>query len=334
MNKKRLKIVELLHLNPDKYISGQKLSDELGVSRTTISNYIKDLRKKGYKIISKTNLGYKLISSPVQVVPEEILWNLDTEKIGKKIYYQEELVSTNEKAKEFADKAPDGAIVITEKQTGGKGRRGRDWYSPSGTGLWFSIILYPDIQPDNAPMLTVLAALAVERSLKNMNIDINLKWPNDILLNDKKVCGILSELSAEIDKINYAVVGIGININQEQFPDFLKDIATSIKNETGQQVDRIKLLQNILSNFEELYQKLLSDKENELLQLWKDKLKCLNNYVTIDSNGEIYRGKAVDVSPRGELIVQDESGNKHSFWTGDTSLEKSYKEGEKNDINH
>ncbi|MFW6270961.1 MAG: biotin--[acetyl-CoA-carboxylase] ligase [Bacillota bacterium] len=329
MNKIRLEIVKLLHQNPDSFVSGQELSDKLGVSRTTISNYIKDLRHKGYKIKSKTNKGYKLLKSPDMIIPEEILWKLSTEKIGKNIKFYNEIDSTNEKAKEIAGKVPGGTVILTEKQKKGKGRRGREWYSPAGSGLWFSIILYPDFQPDKAPMLTVLAALSVEESLDDMNIATDIKWPNDIILNNKKIAGILSELNAEIDQINYAVVGIGINVNQDSFPQNLKDIASSLKIETGKNIDRVNLLNNIFYSFERYYKMLLSDKEEELLKIWKNKLKCLNKRVVIDSNGKIYRGKAVDVSLKGELVIKDEKGKEHSFWTGDTSLKEWCEEGEK-----
>ena len=155
-----------------------------------------------------------------------------------------------------------------------------------------------------------------------------------ILIDQKKVCGILSELSAEIDNINFAVVGIGINVNQQQFPDRLKDIATSLRLSSGQKVNRVNLLQNILLHFEKFYKQLNSGQEKEILRLWKNRLNIMNKVVVINSNNENYKGKAIDISPRGELLIETKKGEILSFWTGDTSLVDYYKKGDNNDFDN
>lgn len=321
MKKNIVRLLELLHKHEGEYISGENISRDLGVSRTTIWKYIRKLRKKGYQIDSKSNLGYLLVKSSPNIIPEEVFLGLDTEEIGESIKYFAEIDSTNEKAKLLVrDGAKAGTVVIADKQNLGKGRLGREWFSPSGTGLWFSIILRPNFSPERAPFLTIIASLAVAEALNDLKLNAAIKWPNDILLQKKKVCGILSELSADLGGINYAIVGIGLNVNQDEFPEKIKDKATSLKIITGQKKDRVKLLQKILNTFERFYHLLLQEKDDKILELWKAKLNILNTSVAIKSSGKVFRGTAIDVSSRGELMVKNKEGEILSFWAGDASV--------------
>lgn len=340
-----LELIKFLHNNTGGFISGEEISNRLGVSRTTIWKHIKKLRGKGYIIESGTSKGYLLSKVPNRIIPEEIMISLNTKEIGKEILVFDSLSSTNDKAKELArNGCRTGTVVIAEEQTAGKGRLGRKWYSPAGSGLCLSIILLePQIQPIKSPFLTITASIAVLKALTKIekglvttdkpanNIEkielgakssLKIKWPNDILISGKKVSGILSEMSADMDYIKYAVIGIGINVNQEFFPEEIEGIATSLKVEYQQAITRNKLLENVLESFEEYYNLLLIGREKELLELWKDNLAIIGEEVTIYSNDKVYYGRVQDISEQGELILLDDTKTIHKFWAGDVTLRK------------
>lgn len=326
INRIRLKIIELLNQFQGKFISGEEISNQLNVSRTTISNYINELRNLGYIIESRTKQGYRLVKTPDKIIPEEIFRGLNTEIIGQTVFCFDTIKSTNEKAKILAEEeVPSGTLVIAERQQEGRGRRGKKWFSPDG-GLWFSLILRPEFSPEKAPFLTIIAALAIKKVLNKYDIKPFAKWPNDILLKGKKVSGVLTELSAEIDQIKYAVIGIGINVNQKKLPEDIKDIAVSLKQFTGKKTNRIKLLQEILCVFEKYYYQLQENKEKEIITMWKKELNILNKEVKIKANNNVYQGKAVDISDGGALIIEDRKGKRHTFWSGEASLVKNQAE--------
>ncbi|MTI60029.1 MAG: biotin--[acetyl-CoA-carboxylase] ligase [Firmicutes bacterium] len=326
MNKINVRLLKLLIENRGDYVSGEKISQELGVSRTTIWKHINKLRELGYQIDSLTRKGYSLIKSPQGMVAENIYLGLDTEVFGKEIRVYPSLDSTNTKAKELAaDDYPTGTVIITEEQQQGKGRRGRGWYSPPGTGLWFSVLLRPDIPPNKAPFLTIISALAVSEGIKKVASSLVpvIKWPNDVLLAGKKVCGILSELNADLGMIKYAVTGIGINVNQTSFPAEIADIATSLKIEAGNEIDRTLLVQEIIVSFERYYLEMEAGHYDKLLGLWKKQLNIIGEQVIIYANEDItYEGNVLDVSSQGELIIKDKNGEINKFWAGDVSLRR------------
>ncbi len=340
-----LELIRLLHKNTGNYVSGEEISNRMGVSRTTIWKHIKKLREKGYIIDSTTNKGYSLSNVPDRIIPEEVFIRLKTKEIGQEILVYDSLSSTNDKAKELArEGCKSGTVIIAEEQTAGKGRLGRKWYSPAGSGLCLSIILMkPQIMPIKSPFLTITASIAVlkalssiekgtgiiEESDKDLNKiihkvknSVEIKWPNDILISDKKVSGILSEMSADMDYIKYAVIGIGINVNQELFPEEIAGLATSLKIEYKQTIIRNKLLGIILESFEKYYNLLLAGKEKELLTVWKKNLAIIGEEVTIFSNDNVYYGKVLDISDQGELILLDYNGTDRKFWAGDVTLRK------------
>lgn len=319
-----LKILELLHKNETIYTSGQQISEELGISRTAVWKHINNLRENGYRIESRTNRGYKLIRTPDRIIAEEVKLGLDTHQIGSEILVFSVVDSTNTRAKELARQGyPTGTVIVAEEQNGGKGRRGRNWYSPPGTGLWFSIIVRPDITPDRAPFLTIIASLALVKAFEKYDrLSPEIKWPNDILICGKKVSGILSELSADLGNINFAVIGIGINVNLEDFPEELINKAASLKNLLGYKVDRNRLLGEVLIAFEEYYRKLTEEKFIELLDEWRNYLRIIGKEVVIYNASEEIVGKVTAVSPQGELVVRDKKGAIHTFWAGDVSLRK------------
>ncbi|MDK2794712.1 MAG: BirA family transcriptional regulator, partial [Caldanaerobacter sp.] len=226
----RQKLVEILKQNREDFISGQKLSEIMKVSRTAIWKQIKELEKLGYKIQAHRKLGYRLISEPDLLIYEEIAPYLNTKFIGRNYIHKESLSSTNDMAKELAYKVPDGTVIVAEEQTKGRGRMGRSWFSEKSSCILTSVILKPQIRPENTVALTQVAALAVVKAIEEVcSVKTKIKWPNDIILNSKKVCGILTEMSSEIDVVNYIVIGIGINVNCTEFPDDLKEKATSLQ---------------------------------------------------------------------------------------------------------
>ena len=239
------------------YISGEYLSSTLNVSRTAIWKHIKNLKSKGYIIEGISNKGYKLISSPDLLNKSELLPLIKTSIIGKNIIHFDDIDSTNIKAKELAQKnIEDGSIIIAEKQTLGSGRFNRKWVSPNG-GLWFTLVLRPTIPPTEAPKITQIAAASIYKTLMDFNINTTIKWPNDILLNNKKLCGILAEMKCDMDSVHYLTLGIGmnININESDFDESIKSTATSLKIQYNKQFERSEILAGFLNHFETLYNK-------------------------------------------------------------------------------
>ena len=230
------KILKMLKQNNDDFLSGEKISDKFGVSRSAIWKHINTLKEEGYEIESVPRKGYRIIASPDILTLEEVEEYLTTDFIGRNIYYFDSLSSTNIKAKEIATKSKEGTIVIAEEQTKGKGRLGRSWLSPKGKGIWMSIILKPKVAPIKVAKITLIGAAAVNQGLKDIGIKSYIKWPNDIVIDGKKVCGILTEMSCELNMINYCIMGIGINVNldKEDFSKDLIDTATSLKSIAGE----------------------------------------------------------------------------------------------------
>lgn len=266
-------ILALLKKNQPGFVSGEEISDSLQVSRTAIWKHIKALREDGYVIESHPRVGYRLVSVPDRLYPDEITTHLRTRLIGKSVVYFPETVSTNDAAKELAAAGiPEGTLVVTEEQTGGRGRLGRAWHSPAGRGIWLSVILRPDINPMDAPKITLLTAVALARTLAAYpGIKPGIKWPNDILVEGRKIAGILTEMNAELDRVNFIVLGIGININTslKEFPAELRDTATSLYTAAGRHWDRLEFLAKMLENLEELYLMLTQGRFPAIIKEWK-----------------------------------------------------------------
>lgn len=318
------RIVEVLKENEGEFISGQTLSDELDVSRTSISNYMNALKEEGYEIESISRRGHRLISSPDILTREEIVQYLDTRYIGQQILYYESIDSTNKYAKQIAtEENSEGIVVISEEQTEGRGRLGRNWTSPKGKGVWMSIIVKPDIEPIDASKVTQITAASIYSALREMGIETQIKWPNDIILNNKKVCGILTEMSSEMMQINYMVIGIGINANLEQddIPEDIREKATSIKIETGVNIDRKELVGKILNKFEYFYDLLAGqDDIREALEICRAKSILIGKNIRVIEKKRELKRQAIDLTERGELIVKDEDGNTSVIVSGEVSV--------------
>jgi len=296
------KILQLL--NENNYISGEKLAKKLGVSRTAIWKQIQNLEKTGYKIKSIKNKGYKLIKRPDIPIETEVKQNLNTKIIERKIYYFQELPSTNIFAKQKTlEKATEGTLVVADTQTEGRGRKNRSWSSPYG-GLWFSVILYPNLPPERGMLITMAASVSVAQAIEETtNIKPVVKWPNDLLVNGKKICGILTELDAEIDKINYVIVGIGINVNNEINND-LKNKAVSLKEITNSSISRVNLLRAILKHFDKNY--LHINNPDYIRKQWFAHSKIKGKKIMITEGEKKITGVVQDVDESGCLIINSD----------------------------
>lgn len=300
---------EILRLlrSADGYISGQELCNRFGVSRTAVWKAINQLKEAGYEIEAQQNKGYRLMAAPDLMTEAEIKSLMHTEWVAKEVLYFDTIDSTNTKAQELAEKGyPSGTLVVADKQESGKGRRGRSWVSPSGTGIFMTLMIKPDINPNNASMLTLVAALAVAKAITSVTgEEAMIKWPNDIVVNGKKVCGILTEMNAQFDYINHIVVGIGINVHNESFPEEISQMASSLMIEAGgKRFHRAQIIAETMSYFEQYYDTFLKTQDLSALVSEYDKLLVnRNKSVRVLDPKEPFDGKAMGITPKGELIV-------------------------------
>lgn len=300
---------EILRLlrSADGYISGQELCNRFGVSRTAVWKAINQLKEAGYEIEAQQNKGYRLMAAPDLMTEAEIKSLLHTDWVAKEVLYFDTIDSTNTKAQELAEKGyPSGTLVVADKQESGKGRRGRSWVSPSGTGIFMTLMIKPDINPNNASMLTLVAALAVAKAITSVTGEkAMIKWPNDIVVNGKKVCGILTEMNAQFDYINHIVVGIGINVHNESFPEEISRMASSLMiEEGGKRFHRAQIIAETMSYFEQYYDTFLKTQDLSALVREYDKLLVnRNKSVRVLDPKEPFDGKAMGITPKGELIV-------------------------------
>lgn len=288
------------------YVSGQDLCEKFGVSRTAVWKGINQLKEAGYEIEAVQNKGYKLISVPDKLSEDELKSIRRTEWVGQEIFYFPVIDSTNTKAKQLAEEGyPSGTLVVAEQQDAGRGRRGRNWESPRGTGIFMTLMLKPEINPNNASMLTLVAALAVSSAItKCTGRPAGIKWPNDIVMNGKKVCGILTEMSAQFDYVNHIVIGIGINVHNESFPEEISHMATSLYLETKEHVNRASLIEEIWEQFEHYYAIFHETEDlSGLVREYDAHLVNMHQIVKVLDPKEPFEGKAMGISPRGELIV-------------------------------
>jgi BirA family biotin operon repressor/biotin-[acetyl-CoA-carboxylase] ligase len=317
-------ILNLLRGSFGSFVSGQEISEKLGVSRTAIWKYINHLKEDGYEIESISKKGYRLLVAANILTEEEIHPLLNTKEIGKKILHFDTIDSTNSKAKELANNGEEhGTIVVSEEQTLGRGRMGRSFVSPKGKGIWMSIILRPDIDPLRISLITQIAAAAVNTALTQFGVDSKIKWPNDIILKGKKVCGILTEMSGELTKINYVVLGIGLNANIDcdDFTEEIKEIATSLKIQFERDFDRKALMASVINNFEALYDEFeKKDDISNTIKICKDKSILIGkNIKVIQRNMEI-KAKVLDINEEGLLVVEYEDGTIKSLISGEISI--------------
>lgn len=317
----REKIVNLLLNNDLGFISGEEISKKLGISRTAVWKHINVLKEQGYEIESVNKKGYRLKESPDDILSKEnILHNLNTKFIGKEVIHFDSLDSTNNYAKTIASKAINGTVIISEEQLNGRGRLGKQWHSKKHEGIWMSIILKPDILPMDAPFITLIAGASVVQALGNLGVNSSIKWPNDIILNGKKICGILTELSAEIERVNYIVLGIGINAKTLDFPEDIVNIATSIKKE-GYDISRVDIVRNILSEFETKYNEYVNyNNKKATLEVCRKYSAIIGKEIYTIKNDIKEKVKCIDINESGNLVVEDKNGNEKEVISGEVSI--------------
>lgn len=315
-------ILRYLKENKGNWVSGEFLSLKTNVSRSAVWKHMLRLKEEGYVIESSRKKGYVLLQSSDLLLVSEIQEGLRTRIFGKQeVFHHLETDSTNLRAKILADQgAPEGTLIIAEGQTGGKGRRGRSWFSPAGKGIYASLILRPTLPPNEAPRLTLLTAVAAaEALLALVPVPVRIKWPNDITVNGKKLAGILTQASTEIDVLDYVVVGLGVNVNiaEEEFPDDLRDSATSLLIETGATHPRIGMLRLYLEAFEEWYDRFRQSGFPPVLERWKELSDVIGRQVSVHIFNRRHTGEVLDVDPDGALILRDREGVLQKIVSGD-----------------
>jgi BirA family biotin operon repressor/biotin-[acetyl-CoA-carboxylase] ligase len=320
------KILSALRENPDG-VSGAQLAEQLKISRAAVWARIEELRQVGFDISASPHFGYKIIGEPDALIADDLIARLGkTKVIGRDIRVFEQTTSTNDVIEKLArDGVKEGVVVFAESQTRGRGRLGRKWISPAHKGLWFSILLRPDLRPQETTQLTVASATALRRAIQSeTGLKPEIKWPNDILIGGKKVAGILTELSAELDKVRYVILGIGIDVNLDagEFPVELKKIATSLKIETGETISRAELAVAILRELDFDYARIGSGKFPAVADEWESDCVTIGKNVMVHIGNRKIRGRAESLDEDGALILRTEHGHLERIIGGDVILEK------------
>ena len=318
------KILSALRANPGG-VSGAQLAEQLAISRAAVWARMDDLRKAGYDIAASPHFGYRLVSAPDVLHADDLLARLGKTKIvGRDIRVFEETSSTNDVAEKLArDGVKEGVVVFAESQTKGRGRLGRKWLSPTRKGLWFSVLLRPNFRPQETTQLTVISATALRRAIKTVcSVTADIKWPNDILIGGKKVCGILTEMSAEVDRVRHVILGIGVDVNQTEFPAELRKLATSLKIEAGEEISRAELATEILRELDADYARVCAGKFSEVADEWESACVTIGTNVTVHAGDRKFRGRAESLDDDGALLVRTEHGHLERIIGGDVTLEK------------
>jgi BirA family transcriptional regulator, biotin operon repressor / biotin---[acetyl-CoA-carboxylase] ligase len=311
-------------LKEEVHISGQQLGEKLNISRTAIWKHINELRRLGYRIDSSPGSGYTFVHGTSLIVPDEIAIDLKTTVMGRSIVYRQQVTSTQDVAERYARKgAKEGTLIITESQTKGRGRMGRVWSSPPEGGIYWSLILRPNLKPANIIQIPLVVGVALAKTItKVTKLPAKIKWPNDILIGKKKVAGILTETNCELDKVNYVIPGIGVNVNTRisLLPNEVRANATSLSEEYGETVSRVDLIRQFLIYFEKLYFEFIDLGLMPVLKQWRLMNNTLGSTVRVfDDKTEII-GEAVDLDEDGFLLIKDGHGKIHRIISGDVSL--------------
>jgi BirA family biotin operon repressor/biotin-[acetyl-CoA-carboxylase] ligase len=320
------KILSALRENADG-VSGAQLAEQLKISRAAIWSRIEELRSLGYEIEAGPHFGYRLVGEPDALHADDLLARLGKTKIiGRDIQVFEQTTSTNDVVEKLArDGVKEGVVVFAESQTKGRGRLGRKWISPAHKGLWFSVLLRPDLRPQEATQLTVASATALRRAIQaETGLKPEIKWPNDILIRGKKVAGILTELSAEPDRVKHVILGIGVDVNLTagEFPTDLKKIATSLKIETGEPISRAELATEILRELDFDYARIRAGKFSEISDEWEMHCVTIGKNVNVQIGDRKIRGRAESLDDDGALLLRTEHGHLERITGGDVTLEK------------
>lgn len=318
----RRKLLDVFRLADGGLVSGQEIANALNCSRTAVWKQIEELKKAGFDIEAKRGSGYA-IKPAAEIFTEDMLYfRAKTEFIGQQVAFYPEVTSTQIIAHQLVGEgAVDGTVVIADQQTAGKGRLARPWNSQKGTGIWMSTILKPEIPMQQVPQFTFIASLAVAEAIENTTgLEPQIKWPNDIYINKRKVCGVLTEMQAEAEQVNAIIIGTGINVNQAFFPEELRDKATSLAILVGHPVSRGALYGEIVAQLEKYYKLFLDQGFAPIKLLWEARAIPFSEKIVAKTlKGEI-RGTVKGISDAGVLIVQDAVGEEHAIYSADISL--------------
>ncbi|WP_044336372.1 biotin--[acetyl-CoA-carboxylase] ligase [Rossellomorea aquimaris] len=318
------KLLHALSESDQEFLSGQALADIAGCSRTAIWKHIEELRKEGFVLEAVRKKGYRIIETPDSVTESKIRLGLQTKTLGRVIHYEESVQSTQRIAHVLAgDGAAEGTLVVADEQTAGRGRLMREWHSSKGTGIWMSLILKPLLPPQKAPQFTLITAVAVVQAIEEVtDLHPQIKWPNDILIDGKKVTGILTELQAESDKINSIIIGIGMNVNhtREHFPDELQTIATSLAIEQGNTLSRSEMVQKVLERIEALYSIYMKEGFTPIKLLWESYAISIGKKIRARTINGTIEGKALGITDEGVLKIEDSTGTVHQIYSADIEV--------------
>lgn len=310
------KVIDILKKNLGKYFSGEKIAKLLNTSRVAVYKIIKNLIKEGYKIEKKKNLGYKLISIPFS--PQELL--KENLSVVKKVYHYKTTTSTMDVAKQILKENPnaENVLVVADKQLQGRGRLQRSWFSPEG-GLWFSLILRPKVTPDKIFFLNYVFSLSVVNTLRKYLIDAKTKWPNDVVIDSKKICGILIETDAEIDKVNWCIVGVGVNVNiKKEFFVKNKLQATSVYAQLNKEVDLTEFTRLLFKEIEHQYKIFQKEEYKKIVNQWCKYSSTIGENVEVITINGVVKGKALGIDNKtGALLVKTRSGKTEHVLSGD-----------------
>lgn len=320
------RLLELLVEAGPNWVSGEEISRRLGVTRTAVWKQIESLRAAGYLLEAQTRRGYRLVGSPDLVTPAEVARGLCTARMGRQIEYRETVGSTNDLARHLARAgAPDGQVVIADEQTAGKGRLGRSWTTPRGSALAMTLVLRPALPPHHAPRITLAAAVAVAEAVRSeTGLPAGIKWPNDLQVRGRKFCGILTEMEADMDRVEFVVCGMGLNVNltREDLPAEVQETATSLAAEAQRTIARAPLARAILTRFEAVYADLTGGCFSAVLERWRELSVTLGRQVSVRSvtGAPTLHGMAEDLDSDGALLVRSEEGGLHRVVAGEVSL--------------
>lgn len=309
------------------YVSGQELCEKLQVSRTAIWKKIKELQGEGYEIEAVPNRGYRIVGCPDIIAAEEVESRLKSKWAGHPVKYFDEITSTNQYAKRIGEEgAPEGTLVVADEQTQGKGRSGRVWSTPHGTAIAMTLLIRPKLPPASISMVTLVMGLAVARACRELyHLPVGIKWPNDVVIHGKKLCGILTELSAEMMSVNYVVIGAGINVNVKEFPEEIQKTATSIALELGHETGRAELIASCMEYFEVYYEKFIQAGDlSPLMEEYNELLLNRDQKVRVLEPGREYTGTALGINQNGELLVVREDGSRTAVYAGEVSVRGVY----------
>lgn len=295
----------------DEFVSGEAISDKLGLTRAAVWKHVEALRAHGYRIDAVPARGYRLAGIPDRLTPLELRPLLNTHDLGHALHHHEVIASTNDRARELAEEgAAHGEVVIAESQTGGRGRRGRPWVSPPGLNVYLSVVLRPELPPSRATELTLLTSVAVCDALRQADVPAEIKWPNDLLIGGRKVAGILTELASEPERVHWVVVGIGVNVNatEADFPEELRPIATSVRIERGAPAPRALLVAACLTSLEAWLDRHAEEGFAPIREAWRERAGTLGRDVTVRAEGRDVVGRAEDIDASGALLVRTDRG--------------------------